>query len=237
VWSYEAGFKSRIADQLTLNGAIFHNNYKDFQARVGSAELDPVFGVNPVLSVLNAGKLRIRGAELEAAWTPIPGLLVDSQIGYLDADYKQFDDVRFPDGSRAFQTPAFSPKWTMRFGTQYSFGLGSAGALTVGGQARYKSRTALAVDNTLILYGPTLPARGVGTTEEVPGLFESSYWLADARIVWEDPSKRFSVGLYGNNLFDKAYKTDAQEFSSVGGIRTVYYGAPRTFTLRFTARY
>ena len=26
-------FKSRIADQLTLNAAVFHNNYKDFQAR------------------------------------------------------------------------------------------------------------------------------------------------------------------------------------------------------------
>ena len=59
----------------------------------------------------------------------------------------------------------------------------------------------------------------------------------DARIVWENASKKLSLGLYGNNLFDKAYKTDGQEFSSVGNIRTVYYGAPRTFTLKFTARY
>ena len=43
--------------------------------------------------------------------------------------------------------------------------------------------------------------------------------------------------VYGNNLADKAYKTDAQEFSNIGGIRTVYYGAPRTVTLRLTARY
>ncbi|HVE00726.1 MAG TPA: hypothetical protein VNB78_03405, partial [Sphingomicrobium sp.] len=63
------------------------------------------------------------------------------------------------------------------------------------------------------------------------------YWVEDARIVWEDPSKKFAVGLYGNNLTKKAYKTDAQEFSSVGNIRTVYYGAPRTITLRLTARY
>ena len=239
VWSYEAGFKSRLFDQLTLNGTVFHNNYKDFQARVGSAELDPVFGTSPILSVLNAGKLRIRGAELEAAWTPFAGLLLDSQIGYLDADYKEFDDVRFPNGSRAFQTPAFSPKWTLRFGGQYSFGLGQLGQVTVGGQGRYKSRTALAVDNTFILYPPSpgAPTAGLGTKTEVPGLFQKGYWLADARIVWEDVSKRFAVGVYGNNLFDKEYKTDAQEFSSVGSIRTVYYGAPRTFTLRLTARY
>ena len=239
VWSYEAGVKSRIADQLTLNATVFHNDYKDFQARVGSAELDPIFGTSPTLSVLNAGKLRIRGAELEAAWTPLQGLLLDSQVGYLDAEYKEFDDTRFPNGSRAFQTPAFSPKWTLRGGAQYSFGLGNVGQITLGGQARYKSRTALAVDSTYILYPPSpgAPTAGLGTTTEVPGLFQKSYWIADARIVWEDTGKHLALGLYGNNLFDKEYKTDAQEFSSVGSIRTVYYGAPRTFTLRFTARY
>ena len=239
VWSYEAGFKSRVASQLTLNGTVFHNDYKDFQARVGSAELDPVFGTSPILSVINAGKLRIRGAELEAAWTPVQGLLLDGQVGYLDAEYKEFDDARFPGGSRAFQTPAFSPKWTLRGGAQYSFGLGNVGQITLSGQARYKSRTALAVDNTLILYPPSpgAPTAGLGTATEVRGLFQKGYWLADARIVWEDPGKHFALGLYGNNLFDKEYKTDAQEFSSVGSIRTVYYGAPRTVTLRFTARY
>jgi iron complex outermembrane receptor protein len=189
--------------------------------------------------VLNAGKLRIQGAELETAWTPVRGLLLDGQVGYLDAEYKDFDDARFPNGSRAFQTPAFSPKWTIRGGAQYSFAIGNAGQLTLGGQARYKSRTALAVDNTYILYPPTPggTTNGTGTTTEVPGLFQSGYWLADARIVWEDLGKHFALGLYANNLFDKEYKTDAQEFSSVGSIRTVYYGAPRTFTLRFTARY
>ena len=53
----------------------------------------------------------------------------------------------------------------------------------------------------------------------------------------KDAAKHFEVGLYGNNLFDKLYKTDGQEFSSIGNIRTVYFGAPRTVTLRLTARY
>jgi iron complex outermembrane receptor protein len=236
MWSYEAGFKSRIADQLTLNAAVFHNDYRDFQARVGGADLDPIFGATPVLSVINAGKLRMRGAEVEAAWTPLEGLLLDTQVGYLNADYKDFDDVRFPNDSRAFQTPAFSPKWTLRLGGQYNIGLGGSGAITIGGQSRYRSRAALAVDNTYIQY-PVFGSPGVGTTDEVEGLFQQGYWLHDARIVWEDTSKRFAVGLYGNNLTDKLYKTDAQEFSSVGNIRTVYYGAPRTITLRLTARY
>ena len=229
VWSYEAGFKTTIANQLRLNGAVFDNEYKDFQARVSGLDTDPVTGLpSPKLSVLNAGKLRIRGAELEAAWTPVKQLLIDGQLGYLDAKYKQFDDSRFTNfgGSRAFQTPAFAPKWTLRLGAQYAFDLGSAGGITIGGQTRYRSRQALAVDNTL-----------VNTNTKVEGLFQNGYWVHDARIVWEDASKKFAVGLYGYNLTKKAYKTDAQEFSSVGSIRTVYYGAPRTVTLRLTARY
>ena len=229
VWSYEAGFKSRPLAGLTLNGSAFTGNYKDFQARVSGIDDDPVTGLpTPKLSVLNAGKLRIRGFELETAWTPVTGLLIDGQLGYLDADYKEFDDVRFAafGGSRAFQTPAFAPKWTLRLGAQYAVDLGGSGSITIGGQTRYKSRTALAVDNTL-----------TNSRTEVDGLFQKGYWVHDARIVYETESKHFALGLYGNNLSERAYKTDAQEFSSVGNIRTVYYGAPRTVTVRFTARY
>ncbi len=235
VWSYELGFKSRPASGLTVNGAVFHSDYKDFQARIG--ENDPnVVIPSPLLKVLNVGKLRIRGAELEASWTPAERLLLDAQIGYLDAEYKEFADDRFPDGSRAFQTPAFSPKWTMRFGGQYGFDLGGSGAITIGAQTRYKSRTALAVDNTVIDY-PNFLSPGIGTTEELDGLFQKGYWVHDARIVYETADKHWAVGLYGNNLANRAYKTDAQEFSNIGNIRTVYYGAPRTITLRLTARY
>ncbi len=236
VWSYEAGFKSSVSRQVRINGAVFHSNYKDFQARVSGLDEDPTTGLPlAVLSVINAGKMRIRGAELEANWTPVQGLLLDTQIGYLDAEYRDFDDARFGNfgGSRAFQTPAFAPKWTLRLGAQYAFDLGDNGGITVGAQSRYKSRTALAVDNTFVIgSGPT-----AGTDTEIEGLFQKGYWVSDARVVYETADKHWAFGLYGNNLFDRAYKTDAQEFSSVGNIRTVYYGAPRTVTLRLTARY
>jgi iron complex outermembrane receptor protein len=235
VWSWEAGFKSRPLPGLTVNGAAFTSTYKDFQARIAGTEDDPVTGIPGVkLSVINAGKLRINGAELEVAWTPVEQALIDAQLGYLDAEYKEFFDDRFPNDSRAFQTPAFAPKWTLRLGAQYGFDLGTAGSVTLGAQTRYKSRTALAVDNTFIV-GSGVAA--VGTTTEVEGLFQKGYWVHDARIVYESADKHWAVGVYGTNLSNRAYKTDAQEFSSVGAIRTVYYGAPRNVMVRLTARY
>jgi iron complex outermembrane receptor protein len=114
----------------------------------------------------------------------------------------------------------------MRFGSQYSADLGSSGSVTFGGQLRYRSRTALSVDNTF-----------TNSQTEIAGLFQPSYWLTDARIVWENAAKRLAVGLYGQNLGDQRYKTEGQDFSSIASIRTVYYGAPRTWQLRVTARY
>ena len=229
--SYEAGIRSTIADQLRLNLTGFYNDYRNFQARVSGTGLDPVTNLpSPQLSVLNAGELSMKGFEIEAAWTPAQGLLIDTQIGYLDAQYEEFNDVRFPGGSRAFQTPAFAPEWTVRIGAQYEANLGNAGFLTVGGQARYRSEMALAVDNTII-------NGAVGTTTRIEGLFSDPYWIADARIVWEDRDRRFALGLYGQNLFDEVYKTEGQDFSSIGSIRTVYYGAPMTWHVKGTFRF
>jgi len=229
--SYEVGIRSTIGGQLRMNLTGFYNDYRDFQARVSGTGVDPVTGLpEPRLSVLNAGELTIKGVELEAAWTPVRGLLIDAQVGYLDAQYEEFADARFPGGSRAFQTPAFAPDWTLRFGAQYEAELGRGGFLTFGGQARHRSEMALAIDNTTISTNPALVTR-------IEGLFAEPYWIADARIVWENQARNFSLGLYGQNLFDEVYKTEGQEFSSIGSIRTAYYGAPATWYVRGTFRF
>jgi len=107
---------------------------------------------------------------------------------------------------------------------------GNFGYITLGAQLRYRSRTALAVDNTYI-------NGAVGTTTRVDGLFQEGYWLFDARVVWESANRRYTLGVYGNNIFDQVYKTDGQDFSSIGSIRTVYYGAPRTVMVRAGIRF
>jgi iron complex outermembrane receptor protein len=231
VTSYELGVRSTLGGNVRLNVTGFYNDYRNFQARVSGTGTDPVTGLpSPVLAVINAGQLNIWGVEVEAAWTPLPGLLFDTQIGYLNAEYDEFADARFPGGSRAFQTPAFAPKWTWRLGGQYEANLGETGFLTFGAQMRYRSRHALAVDNTYII-------GNVGTTNEVAGLFQEGYALVDARLVYESEGRRWNIGLYANNVFDQLYKTDGQDFSNIGSIRTVYYGAPRTLMVRAGVRF
>jgi len=228
--TFEVGAKTQYWDnRLRLNLAAFMTKYSDFQARVAGKENDLVTGVPiGILSVINAGELDIFGFEIEGVATPMRGLTLDTQIGFLDADYKEFKDESFPafGNSRAFQDPAFSPKWTVRVGGQYEWALDGGSSVTVGAAAKYRSRMALAVDNTL-----------VNTDTEIAGMYQDAYWLYDARVVWSDAADRYSVGLYGQNLADEVYKTDAQEFSSIGNIRTAYYGAPRTWMIKVTAKY
>ena len=236
VVSYEAGLKSQLFDRrLRANFTVFYNDYQDFQARIGRAVVSPTQPIPSIdFAVLNAGKLEIYGAEMELAANPIAGLSLNAEVGYLHADYGEFVEQRaatapatgFVALDRSWQTPAFSPEWTARLAGSYEFNLGDAGFLTVGGQARYRSQMALAVDNA-----------NLATRARFPGMWQDAYWLYDAQAVWESTDRKYSAGLYGKNLSDEVYKTDAQEFSSVGGIRTAYYGNPRTWFVTLSMKY
>jgi iron complex outermembrane receptor protein len=228
--SYEVGLKSDWADgTIRTNVSAFYNDYTDFQARVSRFVTSPSQPVPAAdFAVLNAGGLEIYGAELEFLAFPVPELRLDASIGYLHAEYSEFFEVRAGPTTldRSWQTPAFSPEWTMRFGGAYEWALGDLGSLTLGASARFRSQMALAVDNA-----------DLGTRAIFPGMWQDSYWLYDAQLVWANDNQTLLAGIYGRNLSDEVYKTDAQEFSSVGGIRTAYYGAPQTVSFKITVRY
>jgi len=234
--SYEVGVKSDWADgTVRTNITAFYNDYTDFQARVSRVVTSPSQPIPAIdFAVLNAGGLEIYGAEFEFLAFPVPELRLDAAIGYLHAEYSEFFETRAnaapPPATvtldRSWQTPAFSPEWTMRFGGAYEWSLGDLGSLTLGASARYRSELALTVDNA-----------NLATRARHPGMWQDAYWLYDAQLVWANESETLLAGIYGRNLSDEVYKTDAQEFSSVGNIRTAYYGAPQTVSFKITVRY
>ena len=228
--SYEVGVKSDWADgTVRTNITAFYNDYTDFQARVSRSVTSPTQPIPAIdFAVLNAGGLEIYGAELEFLAYPVPELRLDASIGYLHAEYTEFFEVRAGPVTidRSWQTPAFSPEWTMRFGGQYEWSLGDMGSLTLGAAARFRSEMALAVDNA------NLTSRAI-----FPGMWQDDFWVYDAQLVWANDNETLLAGLYARNLSDEVYKTDAQEFSSVAGIRTAYYGAPQTVSFKITVRY
>ena len=223
VWTYEVGAKGSFLDgRVMLSAAAFYSDYKNFQARVGNGLNVGLVGNFPVL---NAGKLNIKGFEFEATVRPVRELTINASVGYLDADYKRFDDPRRvppaafscnPTGTKIVCRPAFAPPLTMRLGADYRIPVGDKATLTLGGDGRFVDKQYLSVDNR-------------------PGLSENGYVLANA-YVQLDLDRYYLRGAI-KNIGDTHYKTDGQEFSSVGNIQTVYYGDPRTWNVTVGMRF
>jgi iron complex outermembrane receptor protein len=93
---------------------------------------------------------------------------------------------------------------------QHSFTLGDNGVLAIGGDASYRSETWLSVDNR-------------------DGLKQGAYTLFGLYGVWDSPQYAWQVRAGVRNLTDETYKTEGQEFSSVGNIQTAYFGLPRNY--------
>ncbi|MEO8459758.1 MAG: TonB-dependent receptor [Dokdonella sp.] len=220
VWTYEAGLKTSSADgRLLGNFTVFHSNYSNFQARV-SEVLNPG-SPTPTFAfpVLNAAKLTMDGVEFEGTALLGQGTRLSGQVGYMNAKYDEFDDPRValnPALASLHDHVAFAPKWTARFAASQTFAAGDKGNITLGGDISYRDDTWLSVDNR-------------------PGLFQSGYALVGLYGIWDSTDTHWQVRAGVRNLNDKVYKTEAQEFSSVGNIQTAYFGTPRTYYL--TARY
>lgn len=214
VWTYEGGWKFASADRRLLGSiTVFHSEYEDFQARV--SEITNPGAPIPTFAfpVLNAAELSIDGIEFEGTALIGEGTRLSAQVGWLDAEYDEFNDPRIdanPALADLHEHVPFSPEWTARVALSHSLFLGSGAMLTFGGDVSYRDDVWLSVDNREVLK-------------------QDAYTLVGLYGIWDSPEGNWQVRAGVKNLTDKVYKTDGQEFSSVGNIQTAYYGWPRHF--------
>jgi iron complex outermembrane receptor protein len=211
VWTAEIGAKTLMADgTFAANYAVFYSQYDDFQARVSVGD-----GIDFRFPVLNAAELDIFGAELEFTWVPIDPLMLSSQIGYLDS---QYGSGGFTGADGIEDEPAFSPEWTARFAGTWTQDLNNGSKLLFGASANYRDFMYLSVENTT-------------------ALTQDAYWVVDAFASWVSAGGNWTVSAGVKNLADEVYAVEGQEFRSVGGIQTAYFGHPRTYTIGVEYRY
>lgn len=218
VWTYELGLKMRSADgRMQGNFAAYHSDYTDFQARVSEPQTpgSPLFN----FPVLNAAKLKMDGLEFEGATLLGQGTRLSTQLAYMNARYASFIDPRTlvdPSLAGLHDHVPFSPEWTARVAATQTFSLSDGSALTIGADASWRSSTWLSVDNRA-------------------GLMQPAYTVVGLFGIYDSADGHWQLRTGVRNLTDKVYKTDGQEFSSVGNIQTAYFGAPRNWYV--SARY
>jgi outer membrane receptor protein involved in Fe transport len=111
LWNYEIGTKGRLLDRrLSVSAAAYWINWTDVQQTVLFSCGYPY--------IVNAGKARSRGAELEMASSPLDGLTISVGVGYTDAKITQSAPLA---GTRAGDPIQQIAPWTVSASVDYSF--------------------------------------------------------------------------------------------------------------------
>jgi iron complex outermembrane receptor protein len=103
--NFEVGFKAAWHGSVPVlfNAALFWNNFSNQQLQVGynAAIINPATGatapVSPTTAILNAGKSRIYGAELEGTISPLEGLLFGINYTYLKTEIREIGSTATTD--------------------------------------------------------------------------------------------------------------------------------------------
>ncbi|MBU6251618.1 MAG: TonB-dependent receptor [Alphaproteobacteria bacterium] len=234
--SYEIGYKAAMLDRrLTLALAAFRMDYTDVQ--IPGSVACTVSGLPSFCGVVsNAGKARMQGIEAEGRFRT-GGLTLSGSLGYIDAKYREYitNIASKPTDVAAYRKVQNTPAWTGNVQASYTAPAGD-GALTTTLGMSWKSTT----------YQFEIPN---------PYLDQPGYQLVDASLVYAAPDKRWTIGLFGKNLFDKHYKTSGYTFMAANpttgalltnpagllipalgkeGTLTAFYGNPRQVFLTGT---
>ncbi|HEX7875598.1 MAG TPA: TonB-dependent receptor [Sphingobium sp.] len=233
--SYEIGFKT-ASSNFRFDTAAYYYDYRDLQVAVTA--------VGPPRQILfNAPKAEIYGAEAQFSYTPIQDLQLRGGVAYVHARYKDFVDsagnpVAFGTGLNAAtgfnttqrqdwsnQQMARAPTWTVNGGIDYTVDV-AGGRLTGTVNANYTSSY---VVTNASLYGPLDPARANQQRYR-----QGAYGLVNLSLSWTDPSDRFTLGAYADNVTNTHY---ALIYSGSAFGDTKQYSDPVTYGVRAGFKY
>lgn len=207
VTAYEVGIKSRVLPNLQINAAAFDYAYKDaqFYGPLFDSPLGVLFGIT------NAGNARVKGFEGDMFWRPTAGLDLRGGVGFIDTKISKSIVAGVTQGSRLPNAPKLTLNGSIKYGWAVSDKVGAD--ITLSGN--YQS--SLAFD---IVRNP-------------PQALEDGYFLANGEV-GANLGDHFRLSVFGRNLFNKLYRTQAL-FTSVGW--SYQYGAPRTFGFNLAYKY
>lgn len=212
VYDVEGGVKLDLFDRrLRINGAVYHQWYKDIQRTVSFV---PPGATLVSTSVINAADATVKGGELEVTARPIDLIELNGSLSYTKARYTSFRDACCDLSANKFtQVPEYQANGYARLNLPLASGQGEAG-IQVG--VYHQSSMEVSDLNTPIKIKP--------------------YTLLDLNANWSRVmGSAFDIAIFAKNLTDKEYTTsgiaqygsDAQHLSL--GLQAETIGAPRTF--------
>ena len=211
VWSYELGMKGSASEgRFLYDLSLFYYDYNNFQASVQNDSPPPFFVTQ------NAGKAHALGFEASLFNRFSDNVNGWFNFAYIDGGFNAFDD----DG--VYQELAgnrfrMTPKQSLSIGVDWTIPLASGDSLYVRPSYSYRSQVYFEDENQ-------------------PGIEQDGYGLVNLRAGWRF-ADRWEVAVWGNNLADKEYLTDAGNTGLLFGIPTVIAGPDRSYGVTLRAKF
>ncbi|MFT5482525.1 MAG: iron complex outermembrane receptor protein [Halieaceae bacterium] len=212
ILAWEIGSKNRLYDdRLQANISAYFYEYTDMQ-------LTTIRGQTAVTT--NAGEADIQGIEVELVANPTDGLTLTGSLAYTDAEFTEYSDRDPQDRAAGVQDLsgnrlARTPEYTFNLSAAYTWDFDS-GSLTSSITHYYSDEVFFTAYN-----------RKDGDTQD-------SYHRTDARLAFTSADDTWHVALAAKNLEDDEIASQIQlPNAQLGGIGTVQWQAPLTYTLTF----
>ncbi|MBS0380385.1 MAG: TonB-dependent receptor [Proteobacteria bacterium] len=207
--SVEGGWKTAWLDnRLQVNGAIFHYQYKNQQI----VDVRPD-GEQPLI---NLPKSEITGGELEVVARPVRTVTVRAGLGILHAVVQEgaVAGGAIPvDGHKLPEAPDVSGTLSIDWAALSL----PVGQLTVHADGSYASKQYFELVNE-------------------NRIAQEAYEVINGRIAWHGVDDRWELGVWGNNLFNRFYLTNAYDLQALG-FDYLHRGVPRMYGVDVSYRF
>lgn len=233
ITAYSVGSKNRFLDnKLQLNLEGFWWKYKDQQITYFTVDTSGTL----INSNENAGKVTIKGFDIDLIAKPTRGTTLNAKVQYLDSKYDDLHLITAPPrnnigcpftltGALSGGAPVmdfncsgmpglFSPKWTVNLGAEQVVPV--AGSLELVGSVNTSWRAKQWGGFEYLAF------------EQIP-----AYWLTDLNLTLRDADKGWSISGFVHNL--EGDRQIARPQSSPIGFAIANYTAPRTYGIRISA--
>jgi iron complex outermembrane receptor protein len=238
--TYEVGAKTSWQGMIpaVLDVAVFYNNFSDQQIQVGFAP-----NVNAgnqagsaTTAILNAGKSRIWGAEINATATPFDNFRIDANYAYLNTlleklDFAGSSAVALSDGFTLVPTSVanrplpFTPKNKVTLTGTYTLPLSdSIGKVSVAATYLYWGSIFTAVDPP-VPSGANIIGSPFGKLPTVNLLNFNLNWIAIY-------GSQFDASLFVTNALDRHYIDFVPGVYDAEGFESRLLGEPRMIGAR-----
>jgi len=197
--SYEAGFKtSWLEHRVQVDGAVFHYQYKDQQ----------IINVYPTgqQPLINLGKSKIDGGELEIVTRPVRSLTLRASAGFLNTDVQ---DGMLATGSIDGQQLPYAPRFSGTLGADWEVSQILGAKINLHVDTNYNTKQYLALPNE-------------------NAISQGGYSLLNGRLSVLSADDKWEVGMWGRNIADRFYLTNAVDVQGFG-FDYRHIGTPRMF--------